>query len=877
MGKSKANNRKRTRSTSSHKAANKKKHGNSAPKKPSKGAVTRARGATTTTAKSSSGASSSRRCTTVQTEEEELAAFERDGIMVVDSSDDEGTDREKEVGSGTEDEEEPMVLDEDEELKMMMAKWDSPIYAFFEPVPEIEYVDDRHSHVFTCSARKCGTRIRRFLDSKDRSSTRNLRRHARSCWGEEAVDTACEAVDIEEAREKVIGALLRDGSITAAFKRKKGDGKIMYSHRPHTCAETRTEIVRWVAESQRPFNIVRDRGFQCLMKTGRPGYFIPSPKTVSHDAKTIFARTHRQIAKMLQEYDGDLHFATDAWTSPNHRAFVAVTVHLEVEGNPLALLLDLVEVPRSHSGVNLAAEFATILKEFDIADKILTVTCDNASNNKTMIEKLVDLLPDFPGEVNHVRCFAHVLNLVAKSLIKQFDAEAEHEQAEVGADEQELLELTRDLEDEERTTLAEEAVANAGAEGENTADNTDDEVDAMAEMSDEEREKFARDVRPVKLVMAKICKISFKIIHSTTLLLPAWYASCAAEGLPEKLLPRDVRTRWNSTFDMLDGALKARVVVDKMTGEKAHGLRAYELSEDEWEIARQLRHVLKVFKDATLFFSRGTPNLATVIPAMDHIDQVLTTASLNEDEYDDAIRVACGLAKTTLNAYYSLTDASSAYRIAMILHPRHKTEYFHKLRWSESWRRTAIKLVTDEYRSSYENRVPKDNASSAKDTGSAGATGVGPGRAKGKAKATVEDDEKNIFDTLDTLTSKVPDVRDELKRYLSTDVEPVSDALQWWNDRRATFPNLSRMALDYLTIPATSIEVERIFSRGRLLLTHVRNRLSAQTCHALLCLGNWSLLGLIKAEDEKAVARLDELEGDESDYEMEDGWDAINV
>ena len=79
---------------------------------------------------------------------------------------------------------------------------------------------------------------------------------------------------------------MRDGSITAAFERKKGDGKVTYSHRPHTRAETRTEIVRWVAESQRPFKIVCDCGFCCLMKTGRPGYFIPSPKTVSRDAKS---------------------------------------------------------------------------------------------------------------------------------------------------------------------------------------------------------------------------------------------------------------------------------------------------------------------------------------------------------------------------------------------------------------------------------------------------------------------------------------------------------------------------------------------------------------------------------------------------------------
>jgi hypothetical protein len=40
-----------------------------------------------------------------------------------------------------------------------------------------------------------------------------------------------------------------------------------------------------------------------------------------------------------------LHFATDSWTSPNHRAFIAWTVHLEYEGEMLAFLLDIVELP----------------------------------------------------------------------------------------------------------------------------------------------------------------------------------------------------------------------------------------------------------------------------------------------------------------------------------------------------------------------------------------------------------------------------------------------------------------------------------------------------------------------------------------------------
>jgi hypothetical protein len=42
-----------------------------------------------------------------------------------------------------------------------------------------------------------------------------------------------------------------------------------------------------------------------------------------------------------------------------------------------------------------------------------------------------------------------------------------------------------------------------------------------------------------------------------------------------------------------------------------------------------------------------------------------------------------------------------------------------------------------------------------------------------------------------------------------------------------------------------------------------------------LCLGSWSLLGLVKDDDLKAVAILPEIEGDGSDYEMEVGWDVI--
>ena len=47
--------------------------------------------------------------------------------------------------------------------------------------------------------------------------------------------------------------------------------------------------------------------------------------------------------------------------------------------------------------------------------------------------------------------------------------------------------------------------------------------------------------------------------------------------------------------------------------------------------------------------------------------------------------------------------------------------------------------------------------------------------------------------------------KDELARYLATPTEATDDPLRWWTERRTLYPCLSRMALDYLSIPGTSL------------------------------------------------------------------------
>ncbi|KIM36852.1 hypothetical protein M413DRAFT_52502, partial [Hebeloma cylindrosporum] len=223
-------------------------------------------------------------------------------------------------------------------IERLSNEWTSPIYVFFRQTPRIGYDEQgRRHHVFECAAGRCraknGRDVRRYLDKGDAKSTSGLCRHATKCFGAAAVETADETRDLDAAREVMAKTKLHDGTITAEFQRIAGKGKVSYSHRQHTKMES------------------------SLMKTGQPEYHIPSPATVSRDVRGVFIHVRKCIAMMLQEHEGALHFATDAWTSLNHKAYVAVTVHFENEGVPVAMLLDIVEVACSHSGINLAAAF----------------------------------------------------------------------------------------------------------------------------------------------------------------------------------------------------------------------------------------------------------------------------------------------------------------------------------------------------------------------------------------------------------------------------------------------------------------------------------------------------------------------------------------
>jgi hypothetical protein len=130
--------------------------------------------------------------------------------------------------------------------------WNSPIYAFFEPRPRIAVVKGRRCHEFICSALDCKGNgpearvVRRFLDTADKGSTSNMRKHAKHCWSDDIIkkaDEAKEELTLDDFRKSLAEAKkTQDGSITAFFDRQ-GKNKLKYMMLQHTYEEARSVLL----------------------------------------------------------------------------------------------------------------------------------------------------------------------------------------------------------------------------------------------------------------------------------------------------------------------------------------------------------------------------------------------------------------------------------------------------------------------------------------------------------------------------------------------------------------------------------------------------------------------------------------------------------
>jgi len=80
----------------------------------------------------------------------------------------------------------------------------------------------------------------------------------------------------------------------------------------------------------------------------------------------------------------------------------------------------------------------------------------------------------------------------------------------------------------------------------------------------------------------------------TTIILPQWFTILEEINLSLHMMPWDITTCWNSTYDMLVFAVKYWEALELITGNQRMKLRQYKLTEEDWHIAGKLYDMLKV-------------------------------------------------------------------------------------------------------------------------------------------------------------------------------------------------------------------------------------------------------------------------------------------
>jgi hypothetical protein len=182
------------------------------------------------------------------------------------------------------------------------------------------------------------------------------------------------------------------------------------------------ELVRVVVGSNWSFRTIERPAFRRFVQFLRPDN-VPVTR---FQFKTIFEDQYSIITESLLDNLGKntrVSIALDAWSSGNHLSFLAIKGYYIDENWKLREpLLDFVPLRGSHTGMSIALEVTQVLQKLDLLKRLLALTADNASNNRTMAShlqfKLEALGVEWDCHENSIPCLAHIVDLVVQAIIR---------------------------------------------------------------------------------------------------------------------------------------------------------------------------------------------------------------------------------------------------------------------------------------------------------------------------------------------------------------------------------------------------------------------------------------------------------------------------
>ncbi|KAH9684650.1 hypothetical protein KPL70_013634 [Citrus sinensis] len=183
---------------------------------------------------------------------------------------------------------------------------------------------------------------------------------------------------------------------------------------------TRRKMARAIVMHEYPLSIVEHQGLRDVMSSLNQLWKQVSRNTIKKEILDMYECERAKYLSVLEQTQGRIAITTDMWTAENQtKAYMAITAHFIDDAWALrSILLSFLEVPGSHTGQVLCDKLMGSLLEFNIERKLSSITVDNAATNDRMIDFMLlaldknDLI--LGGQKLHVRCCAHILNLIVK-------------------------------------------------------------------------------------------------------------------------------------------------------------------------------------------------------------------------------------------------------------------------------------------------------------------------------------------------------------------------------------------------------------------------------------------------------------------------------
>jgi len=155
-----------------------------------------------------------------------------------------------------------------------------------------------------------------------------------------------------------------------------------------------------------------------------PDVVMPCRNTEVADIRKMYIREKEKLKQELAKISNRVCLASDCWTSSTSEGYICLTAQFVDENWRLnCKILNFCRMYPPHTGVEMAVVIYDCLKEWNIEKMVFSITLDNATANdslQTILKGHLNLQNSLvcDGEFFHVRCSAHILNLIVQEGLK---------------------------------------------------------------------------------------------------------------------------------------------------------------------------------------------------------------------------------------------------------------------------------------------------------------------------------------------------------------------------------------------------------------------------------------------------------------------------